>query len=294
VSSNTDGRSDAPGPPASGPAARTLAGIAFTAFDVETTGLFPGVDRIAEIAAVRFDTDRVLGTFQSLVNPGIPMSAEAMAVNGISDGMLVGQPDIGEVLPGFFEFLGSSYPVAHNAMFDVGFISVESARVGLGAPDSPVLDTRGLAAAAFPGRGSYSLDTLRRVHGFSSEGAHRALADAHACRELFLLCAGSIPISRAPDIGAFLRLSGRPLSFSGHKPPEVERIIVLEAAMRRGSALEISYTSAGGETTRRRITPRRFRTVGGSPAVDAFCHLRGEDRAFLVSSIGSIDEVPAP
>ena len=49
----------------------------FVAFDVETTGLVPGVDRLVELAAVSFTTEGVLDTYARLVNPGIPIPAAA-------------------------------------------------------------------------------------------------------------------------------------------------------------------------------------------------------------------------
>ena len=80
--------------------------IEFTAFDFETTGLTPGVDRIVEFGAVKFRNGQVVGTFEKLVNPGIVISEEASAVSGINNSMVVGQPDVETVLPEFVAFAG--------------------------------------------------------------------------------------------------------------------------------------------------------------------------------------------
>ncbi len=278
-------------------AAFPFSNAVFTAFDLETTGLFPGAHRIVEIGAVSFGADGVLGSFQILVNPQTPMPEEAGRINGITDDMLAGQPLISEALPRFLSFLGGSYPVAHNAAFDVGFVCADLARFGLEAPDTPIFDTRIMAKSAFPGRFSYSLGALRRELGLATDGAHRALADAKVCRELFLLCAERLAAEGVVDGDAgmkkLLELSGPPLSFVTHKPPEVERIAALSGPLERGVPVEISYLGSRGERTTRRITPLSFRMVGGIPAVEAFCHLRQANRTFLLSSIERIDTAVA-
>jgi DNA polymerase-3 subunit epsilon len=263
----------------------SLAEAVFTAFDLETTGLIPGVDRIVEIGAVSFRTGGVIGRFETLVDPEMPMSPGARDINGISDEMLAGKPVIGEVLPEFFRFLGGSFPVAHNAPFDVGFVCAAAALHGPQAPDMPVFDTRVLAEAAFPGRGSYSLAALKRAFSIGSVTSHRALADAEACRELFLLCLEALAGMGFGDLDGIARSSGPPLSMVSRPPADVARIAELSAPLEAGLTVEIAYVSSSGEETVRRITPISFCTLGGAPAVEAFCHLRQEKRTFRVSSI---------
>ena len=137
----------------------------FAAFDTETTGLIAGVDSVVEVAAVVFRGDEVLAEHEQLVDPGIPIPAAVQAINNISDQMVRGQPTIGQALPGFLAVLGQGIPVAHNAVFDVGFLVPAVQRLGAELPARPVLDTRGLARAAFPGRQSYSLERLCRELG---------------------------------------------------------------------------------------------------------------------------------
>ena len=60
-------------------------GTTFVAFDLETTGLTPVVDRIVEIGAVRFCGNQVIDTFDELVDPLRPISHGASSVNGITD-----------------------------------------------------------------------------------------------------------------------------------------------------------------------------------------------------------------
>ncbi len=262
----------------------------FTAFDLETTGLYPGVDRIVEIGAVSFGPEGV-GTFETFVDPGIPVPAEARRVNCITDEMLLGAPPIEEALPRFLSFLAGSFPIAHNASFDVGFISREMARLGIDSPDVPVIDTRGLARCVFPNRHSYSLSSLRREHCLEGREIHRALADALTCRDLFLVCVRRLAAQGVCRVEDILERSGPPLSFVSRRPPEAERICLLSRALGKGEPVEITYMSGRGERTVRRITPLSFLLVGGVPALEAFCHLREERRTFLISSMERIEPV---
>lgn len=260
----------------------------FTAFDVETTGLYPGKDRIVEIGAVSFRGDAVLSRFQSLVDPGIPMPADAGSVNRITDDMLRGQPDISEVLPRFLSFVGESSLVAHNASFDADFVSAEAAGLGLAPIGRRVFDTRSLAMLAFPGSRSYSLSALCRTLGLSAEGAHRALADAEACRQLFLLCLVRFAEGGIADVDGIAALSGESATLSAGVPVNADTTAALHRAIEAAASVEITYVSGSGERTVRRITPLAFRTQGGIPSVEAFCHLRNEKRTFRISAIERI------
>ena len=53
----------------------------FVAFDLETTGFLPGVDKIVEIGAVRFVNGEAESVFSTLVDPGMPIPEAASKVN---------------------------------------------------------------------------------------------------------------------------------------------------------------------------------------------------------------------
>jgi len=272
----------APNPP--GTAVQPLV----AAFDVETTGLIPGVDRIVELGAVLFQGEDILEIFDQLVDPGIPMPRDAQKVHGISDSMLRGMPSIAAALPRFLALVSKGTPVAHNAVFDVGFLSVDIMAAGLEAPDGPVLDTRILARRAFPGRFSYGLSNLVRDLGLEVTGVHRALADAHACRLLYLQC------MREGGVEKLARSCGEPLDFTAHAPRMARTAAALQQAIAAGEDVEIAYRSARGELTERIIQPLSFSCIGGSVAVVAFCSLRNERRTFLLDSITMMRTAPNP
>jgi DNA polymerase-3 subunit epsilon len=219
------------------------------------------------------------------VDPGIPIPREAGRVNGITDDMVKGMPTAAETLPVFLELLRRGTAVAHNAVFDVSFLWADIEAAGMAPPEGPVLDTRGLAQRAFPGRFSYSLANLVRDMGLTVDGAHRALADAQACRLLFQLCVGQLGEEKPPGVEELSRMSGAPLDFGPHAPRQARTAAALELALRHGSTVEIAYRSAGGELTQRRIRPLSFGRVGGSIAVVAFCMMRNDKRTFRIDSI---------
>ena len=173
---------------------------------------------------------------------------------------------------------------------------MEAEEAGLAPPRGPVLDTRGLARRAFPGRFSYSLGNLTRDLRLEMPGAHRALADSHACRRLFQACWRVLAADKELtadgelSVAELSRLSGPALDFTCHAPPQPRTARLLQAALADGTPVEITYRSACGEITRRTIRPQSFSVVGGNVAVIAFCMLRNDMRTF---SLGSIMEARA-
>jgi DNA polymerase-3 subunit epsilon len=259
------------------------------AVDLETTGLIPGVDRIVEIGAVAFRRDgAVEETWSELVDPGIPMPADAGRVNGITDEMLRSAPTIDGSLPRFLDFLGESCPVAHNASFDAGFLAADVASLGLAGSSAPFIDTRRLARIAFPCQPSYSLDSLRQSLRLPRGIAHRALADAESCRLLLLACLERIAGSGEASPECLAARCGPPIDLAGRPPAVASMTVALKRAMERGGDVEIVYESAAMERTCRRVTPRRFEVRGGAPALVAWCHLRSAERTFAVESIREI------
>ena len=162
----------------------------FTAVDIETTGLDPVRDRIVEIGAVKFDKNGLMARYSTLINPGIPMPAEASKVNNITDEMLKNQPCIEKIIPDFLQFIKNTILVAHNAPFDFGFIDECMKKTGNEKPSltNLVMDTLVLSREAFPGRPGYSLQKLAAGLGIKAGNAHRAEDDAKICMEIFLRC----------------------------------------------------------------------------------------------------------
>ena len=118
-----------------------LTGVTFVVVDLETTGGAPVDAGITEVGAVKVRGGEVLGEFRTLVDPGAPVPPFVAALTGITDAMLVGAPRLPAVVPAFLEFARGSVLVAHNAPYDVGFLTAACVRTGTPWPGFAVVDT---------------------------------------------------------------------------------------------------------------------------------------------------------
>ena len=131
-------------------------------FDTETTGLDPVTgDRLVEIGCIelvnRFPTGN---TFHRYLNPERDMPESAFKVHGLSIEFLKDKPRFADVADELVAFLGDAPLVAHNAMFDLGFLNAELERAGKAAVSRErLVDTLMLARRKYPG-GSNRLDDL--------------------------------------------------------------------------------------------------------------------------------------
>ncbi len=157
-------------------------GNSYVALDLETTGLDIENDEIIEIGAIRFDGNGVLGSFETLVNPGRAIPPTIQNLTGISDDAVRPARAIWQVAPELEEFIGGSPVVGHNvAGFDTQFL----ARAGVRHSES-VYDTQWLAELLLPGLAEYGLAALCEHLSIPFSVRHRAPADAEAARLLFL------------------------------------------------------------------------------------------------------------
>ncbi len=104
---------------------RPLRDLTFCVVDLETTGgSAEGGSMITEVGAVKVRGGEVLGEFQTLVNPHAQIPPFIAVLTGITNSMVSDAPPIESVLPAFLEFASGCVLVAHNAPFDVGFLTV--------------------------------------------------------------------------------------------------------------------------------------------------------------------------
>ncbi len=167
-----------------------LRDLSYVVFDTETTGLEPSQgDQMVQIAGVRIVNGRMLRgeVFNSLIHPGRAIPRVAAEVHGITDAMVANADPVTMVLPRFHRFVGDAVLVAHNAAFDMKFLTLKQAEAGV-AFTNPVLDTVLLAAAIFGADESLTLDTLaeRFAIKIAAEERHTALGDSLATGHTFL------------------------------------------------------------------------------------------------------------
>ena len=170
-------------------------------FDTETTGLNAlGSDRLVEIGCVELHNHIATGqTFHAYVNPGRAVPADAVAIHGLDDAFLNDKPTFEAIVDGFLEFVEDSPLVAHNAIFDRGFINMELRRAERREfPDERFVDTLVLARRRHPA-GPNSLDALcaRYKIDNSARTKHGALLDAEILAEVYVELLGG----RQADLG---------------------------------------------------------------------------------------------
>jgi DNA polymerase-3 subunit epsilon len=163
------------------------------AIDTETTGRDPEVDRIVEIACVRWRGDGIVERTSWLVNPGRPIPKEASDVHGISDDAVKDAGLFPAVAADVLKAIGGAIPVAYNAEYDRKVLVAELARAGLLPQDDappalrrnvewidPLIWARELQKA----EKSRTLVEVAERLGVALGQAHRAADDAIATLEV--------------------------------------------------------------------------------------------------------------
>ncbi|WP_310602130.1 PolC-type DNA polymerase III [Anaerosporobacter sp.] len=154
-------------------------------FDIETTGFGPVNDKIIEIGAVKVVNGVVVDNYSTFINPEIPIPYEIEKLTGIQDAMVMDYPTIDVILPQFLEFCKDCILVAHNASFDVGFITKKAEQLGI-ATDFTVIDTVSMARVLLPNLSKFKLNIVAKELGISLENHHRAVDDAKATAEIYV------------------------------------------------------------------------------------------------------------
>lgn len=132
----------------------------YVVFDTETTGFTPYSDQMIEIGAVKIKNGVITDRFDELINPGRELPRKIVELTNITDEMLEGKDTEENVTKRFKEFIGDLPLVAHNAKFDIGFMSAAYNKYNLGEFKNTVLDTMSMARMLYPGWKNHKLSTL--------------------------------------------------------------------------------------------------------------------------------------
>jgi DNA polymerase-3 subunit epsilon len=159
----------------------------FVVFDLETTGLSAARCRICELGAVRVRGLELVDSFQSRVNPGVPLPDPVARLTGLREQELRNAPSVSRVVAHFLGFARDALLVAHNARFDQRFLErqlqwQEGRRLA-----EPPLCTAALARRLLDGRlRRVSLASLAEFFGVPTRPCHRALPDAEATAQVLI------------------------------------------------------------------------------------------------------------
>ncbi len=173
-------------------------------FDIETTGLSVQNCKITEIGAVKIKNGEIIDTFNTFVNPEMPIPEEIVDLTSITDEMVADAPKIKEALTSFFDFIGGGRKllVAHNANFDTGFIRYAAEECGMEFTN-PYLDTVALSRYINPTLKKHKLDSLAEHYGLGDFNHHRACDDAAVLAAIYFKMIQSM---REQDIKGFEQL----------------------------------------------------------------------------------------
>lgn len=153
-------------------------------YDTETTGIKSDKDRIIEIAAYDPVLDR---HFESFVNPGCPIPADATAIHHITDEMVASASSFAVVGTEFIKFCeGDVILIAHNNdSFDFHFLRSEYERHQVAMPSWKFLDSLKWARRYRSDLPRHTLQFLREIYGIAANNAHRALDDVKVLHQIF-------------------------------------------------------------------------------------------------------------
>ena len=150
-------------------------------FDIESTGLNVMKDRIVQIALIKYPKDGGEPIEKEmLINPGIPISEESMAIHGITPEKVANKPTFIQVAHEINDFIGDADLSGYNSdRFDIPMLMEEMARGGI---DFDVDQRRAIDVQKI----FYKMEprtlvaALKHFCGKPLEDAHDALADVRA------------------------------------------------------------------------------------------------------------------
>ncbi len=159
----------------------------YVVFDLETTGFDPFFNEIIEIGALKYKNNKLDSEFSYLVKPINNIPKNITDITGIDDELVKDSLSIEEVLPKFLEFIEDLPLVAHNAKFDLSFITENILKQNLKPLVNESIDTVILARMFIPETFNHKLETLK--HYFALDyGSHRSIEDCLTTNYVYQLC----------------------------------------------------------------------------------------------------------
>jgi len=160
----------------------------FIFIDVETTGLsYASGDAVCEIGALRLRDDKVVDTFQTLINPKREIPAEVSNIHHIYQKDVEDAPYFENIAVKLNVFLSDAIICGYNVSFDLGFLNNEFKKIKQSPLNMPSLDVLIMARRAFP---ELKKHNLVAVANFLNLGGgkkfHRAYDDAEVTKDVFL------------------------------------------------------------------------------------------------------------
>ncbi|MCL5246268.1 exonuclease domain-containing protein [Cellulophaga sp. 20_2_10] len=187
----------------------------YTIIDVETTGQ---TNRITEISIFKFNGEKVVEEFTSLVNPESVIPYYITTLTGIDNAMVANAPTWAEIADQVLEITEDTIFVAHNVNFDYNVIRNEFKAIDKDFRRKKLCTIR-LSRKLLPGHKSYSLGKLCSKLNITIEGRHRARGDAEATVTLFKILQAQEDAETVFE--SFLKKTSKEGALPSHLPTEV-------------------------------------------------------------------------
>ena len=158
----------------------------YAIIDIETTGGNFDTESITEIAIIKYNGEKVLDKFSTLINPEKKIDSFVEKLTGINNKMLKNAPKFYNVAKRIINITDGCVLVAHNALFDYRILKTEFRRLGYNYLKK-TLCTVNLSKKLIPNKDSYSLEKLTKTLGIPLKRNHRAFDDTIATFNLFKL-----------------------------------------------------------------------------------------------------------
>ena len=158
----------------------------YAIIDIETTGGKFDTESITEIAIIKYNGEKVLDKFSTLINPEKKIDSFVEKLTGINNKMLKNAPKFYNVAKRIINITDGCVLVAHNALFDYRILKTEFRRLGYNYKKK-TLCTVNLSKKLIPNKDSYSLEKLTKALGIPLKRNHRAFDDTIATFNLFKL-----------------------------------------------------------------------------------------------------------
>ncbi|MEA1981494.1 MAG: exonuclease domain-containing protein [candidate division Zixibacteria bacterium] len=267
--------------------------LEFIAFDTETTGLWAPAHRIVEIGAVKFNLENnSKETFQHLINPERKIPSNVIKIHGITDEEVSSAEIAKPVLEKFIQFCGKdSILIAHNAPFDISFVSCELDRSELAFNNNLILDNIDIFKKLYPNCGSYALLSLSQKFKIADGQNHRALEDAELVRLLFLKAfegfdetinveyfSNNFPIYNMNDWH----------QITEEIPDGFNKLL---DAKNSKTKIRIFYARQGETTHLRDVWPKQFYIIKDRYYMRAYCERAKNERTFRLDRIKDFETV---
>jgi DNA polymerase-3 subunit epsilon len=261
-----------------------LAETTFAIFDMETTGLSPAYGhRVCEVACLRLQDGVEIDRFESLVDPGRPISAGAYRVNHITAEMLEGAPTFDGVARPLLDLMEDAVLVAHNASFDLGFLAAELEIAQLPPPEGHVVDTLTLARRVYSFARN-SLSAVATALAVETGPFHRAMGDVWTTRHVLERILWELDARwGVTTLSQLLDFQGGPIPYP--HPRALPLPPALAEAIETRGRVRMRYVDARGQETVRAVQPLRVHERRGHLYLIAHCYQRDALRTFRLDRV---------